>query len=192
MVSWDLSRLRTSRAIMLCGKELAVNACWERKFAFLCLQTTASQYYAPINKNTEYISIIRVIHNSYFLYSSKKSAKLVSFFISKGIPDQISVALCFIILAPEFERAFGKANCRSLSERLLLVKKFSQTYVFVRYSNKLHHFAPPPKISIGCGPAHSYSQLDWNVFFITSNLLTTEFQIRGKVLVWLPMKRMSR
>jgi len=29
--------------------------------------------------------------------------------------------------------------------------KFSQTYVFVRYSNKLHHFAPP-KISVGCDP----------------------------------------
>ena len=28
MVSRDLSRLRTSRTIMLCGKELAVNACW--------------------------------------------------------------------------------------------------------------------------------------------------------------------
>jgi len=46
----------------------------------------------------------------------------VSFFIFKGILDQISTALCFIILAPEFERAFGKANCRSLSEQLLLVK----------------------------------------------------------------------
>ena len=22
----------------------------------------------------------------------------------------------------------------------------------VRYSNKLHHFAPTPKISVGCGP----------------------------------------
>jgi len=41
--------------------------------------------------------------------------------MSKGILDQISNVLCFIILAPEFERAFGKANCRSLSERLLLV-----------------------------------------------------------------------
>jgi len=28
---------------------------------------------------------------------------------------------CFIILASEFERAFGKANCGSLSERLLLL-----------------------------------------------------------------------
>ena len=46
----------------------------------------------------------------------------VLFFICKGILDLISIALCVIILAPEFERAFGKANCRSLSERLLLVK----------------------------------------------------------------------
>jgi len=52
----------------------------------------------------------------------KKSAKHVLFFVSKGILDQISIALCFIILAPEFERVFVKANCRSLSERLLLVK----------------------------------------------------------------------
>jgi len=63
------------------------------------------------------------MHISYFLYSSEKSAKHVLFFISKGILDQTSIALCFIILAPEFERAFGEANCRSLSERLLLVKQ---------------------------------------------------------------------
>jgi len=30
--------------------------------------------------------------------------------------------------------------------------KFSQTFVFVRYSNNLHHFAHPPKLSVGCGP----------------------------------------
>jgi len=59
---------------------------------------------------------------TFFLYSSEKSAKHVLFFISEGILDHIYIALCFIILAPEFERAFGKANCRSLSERLLLVK----------------------------------------------------------------------
>jgi len=57
-----------------------------------------------------------------FLILLQKSAKHVLFFISKGILDQISIALCFIILVPEFERAFGKANCRSLSERLLHVK----------------------------------------------------------------------
>jgi len=51
----------------------------------------------------------------------------VLFFISEGILDQISIALCFIILAPEFERAFGKANYRSLSERLLLLVKHSQS-----------------------------------------------------------------
>jgi len=39
----------------------------------------------------------------------------------------ISIALCFIILAHEFERDFGKANCRSLSERLLLLVKHSQS-----------------------------------------------------------------
>jgi len=52
------------------------------------------------------------MHISYFLYSSKKSVEHVLFFISKGILDQISIALCFIILASEFERAFGKANSR--------------------------------------------------------------------------------
>ena len=30
------------------------------------------------------------------------------YFFSEGILDQISIALYFIILAPEFERAFGK------------------------------------------------------------------------------------
>ena len=35
-------------------------------------------------------------------------------FISGGIFDQISIALYVIILAPEFERAFGKASCRAL------------------------------------------------------------------------------
>jgi len=34
--------------------------------------------------------------------------------MSEGSFDQISIALYFIISAPEFERAFGKANCRVL------------------------------------------------------------------------------
>jgi len=38
----------------------------------------------------------------------------VYFFISKGILDHVYIALYFIILAPEFERAFGEANCRVL------------------------------------------------------------------------------
>ena len=33
--------------------------------------------------------------------------------------------------------------------------KFLKTYVFVRYSNKLYHFALPPKISVGGGPGGS-------------------------------------
>jgi len=36
---------------------------------------------------------------------------------------------------------------------------------------------------------HRWSQLDWNVVFITLDLLTSEDQICGKF--WLPMKRMS-
>jgi len=36
--------------------------------------------------------------------------------------------------------------------RAIAPPKFSQTYVFVRCSNKLHHF-PPSKISVGCGIA---------------------------------------
>jgi len=49
------------------------------------------------------------------------------FFVSKGRLDQISIALCFIILAHEFERATAKSNCRLLSERLLLLFKHSQS-----------------------------------------------------------------
>jgi len=62
-----------------------------------------------------------------FLMLLQKSAKHVLFFIYEGIIDQFSIALCFIILAPEFECAFGKANCRSLSERLLLLVKHSHS-----------------------------------------------------------------
>jgi len=39
------------------------------------------------------------------------------------------------------------------------ITKFSQMYdAFVRCSNKLHHFAPPPKISVGCGPDYYYKK----------------------------------
>jgi len=48
------------------------------------------------------------------LYFDRKKAKHVLFFISGGIFDQISIAQYFIILAPELERASGKANCRVL------------------------------------------------------------------------------
>ena len=57
---------------------------------------------------------LRLWSSTYILYSARKSAKHVLFFISGGIFDQISIALYFIILAPEFERAFGKANCQVL------------------------------------------------------------------------------
>jgi len=36
--------------------------------------------------------------------------------------------------------------------RAIALPKFLQTYIFVRRSNKLHHFAPLPEISVGCGP----------------------------------------
>jgi len=45
MVSRDLSRLRTSRAIMLCGKELAVSACVKTEIRLLCTyRIKASNY----------------------------------------------------------------------------------------------------------------------------------------------------
>jgi len=81
--------------------------------------------YTPINKNTEYISIIRVTKNFYFL-DSEKSAKHVLFFISKGVLDQISIAL-FYHFSTWVQTSFWKANCRSLSERLLLLVKHSQS-----------------------------------------------------------------
>jgi len=42
--------------------------------------------------------------------------------------------------------------------------KFSKAYVFVRSTNKLHHFASLPKISSGCCPAPNYDlpELLWN------------------------------
>jgi len=63
------------------------------------------------NKRTQNVSSSRVIH---IFIPLKKVPNTVYFFISEGIFDQISIALNFIILAPKFERAFGKANCRVL------------------------------------------------------------------------------
>ena len=57
----------------------------------------------------------------------KKVPNTFYFFISEGIFDQISIALYFISLAPELERCFGKENCRSLAERLLLLVKHSES-----------------------------------------------------------------
>jgi len=37
IVSRDLSRLRTSRTIMLCGKELIVNSCMRTEMHLLCI-----------------------------------------------------------------------------------------------------------------------------------------------------------
>jgi len=44
VVSRDLSRLRTSRAITLCGQELVVNACMRTKMRLLCI-------YRPVGLN---------------------------------------------------------------------------------------------------------------------------------------------
>ena len=55
---------------------------------------------------------IMIVSNAYFLYFAAKSAKHVIFLIPEGILDKIPIVLNFIIIAPEFERAFGKANCR--------------------------------------------------------------------------------
>jgi len=46
--------------------------------------------------------------------SAEKSAKPGLLFIIKDIFDQVYIALNFIILGPEFECAFGKANGRVL------------------------------------------------------------------------------
>jgi len=54
MVSRDLTRLRISRAIMLCRKELAVNACVRTEIRFLCT-------YRLRHPNTSYIGLMRPI-----------------------------------------------------------------------------------------------------------------------------------
>jgi len=53
----------------------------------------------------------------------------------------------------------GQGRNQKGGNRSIAPQKFSQTYVFVRYSNKLPHFAPPPKISVGCGPALGNGQI---------------------------------
>jgi len=58
------------------------------------------------------------LSSTYFLYSARKSAKHVLFFISGGIFDQIYIALYFNILATEFERA---ACCCWFMPSLLLL-----------------------------------------------------------------------
>jgi len=54
MVSRDLSRLRTSRATMLCGKELVVNACMGMGILLVCV-------YVLSHPTTSYTSLMRPI-----------------------------------------------------------------------------------------------------------------------------------
>jgi len=58
---------------------------------------------------------------SRFSYTPPKKCQTRFIFISVGILDQISITFCFIILAPEFQRAFGKANCKANREKYLLM-----------------------------------------------------------------------
>jgi len=44
IVSRDLSRLRSSRAIMLCGKELVVNSCMRTEMHLLCIYRLKASY----------------------------------------------------------------------------------------------------------------------------------------------------
>jgi len=60
-------------------------------------------------KNTKYVSRSQVIH--LFIFRQKTCETRISF-NDKGILDQISIALCFIVFAPQVERAFGKANVK--------------------------------------------------------------------------------
>ena len=59
--------------------------------------------------------------------------------------------------------------------------------LFVRRSNKLHHFAPPPKISIGCCPAVvALASEPYSVAFASrseNNYDVTEAQIANKFVV---------
>ena len=83
-----------------------------------------------------------------FLILLRKKCQTRFIFVSKGLLDQISIARCFIISAPEFERAFGRANCRSLSEHLLLIK----------------HSQSGSNLSIAMFTVHS-SRFRWKVHF---------------------------
>jgi len=85
---------------------------------------------------------------------------------SHCIPDQKFLSVSGELNHDRSPLAFDsdKGVCQARNQRgeigQVPPQKFSQRYVFVRYSNKLHHFAPP-KISVGCGPGvccHSFSQ----------------------------------
>jgi len=86
------------------------------------------------NKNAKYVSSSRVIHISYTL--QHKVPKTLYFLFLKELLTQISIALYFIILAPELERAFGKANCRVLIYLVL----YGQMIILPRYSFTLTNF----------------------------------------------------
>ena len=45
------------------------------------------------------------------------------------------------------------AGSGAIGQLSLVSSKYSQRCLVVRYSNKLHHLPPPPKISTGCDPA---------------------------------------
>ena len=96
-------------------------------------------------------------------------------FLIEGFLDQISIALCFIILAPEFERAFGKANCRSLSERLLLLVKHSQ-------STNNCALQCLQSIHLGLGGKHIFALLPQQPYIQNSKLFPS-YKINTLVLV---------
>jgi len=53
--------------------------------------------------------------------------------------DEISIALFFINLTPEFERAFGKANCRVIDLSCIIRTNGYPTEIFI-YISKFHKF----------------------------------------------------
>jgi len=109
------------------------------------------------------------------------------FFISKGILDQISIALSFIILAPKFECVFGKANCRSLSERLLLVKHSQSGSNWALQCLQFIHLGLGGKLTLHCcASSHIFrtekvfQQRIYPLFPLLNDLNTVQ--------IWLPEK----
>jgi len=104
--------------------------------------------------------------------------KTANIFVNSNISNILAVSLSIDIIARFVSLSSVTVQARNQRPEgggnpAIALPKFSQTYVFVRYSNKLHHF-PPPKISVGCGPVI----VDlWNVL-ISLNLL----KLRSAVL----------
>jgi len=108
--------------------------CSELVLSFSCVYFVVTGHFIPVWS----LSILRA-----YLASTVKSAA-----------GKVGLTLPRCLGTPDLQGSRPATRGGAIGQ--LPSPKFSQTYVFVRRSNKLHHFASPPKISVGCAPAGKY------------------------------------